>query len=228
MVQEPSLSISELEWLRFRVVASRQHFGVPGSLVGRSMMMRPVSQEHLLRSGTRVSAIGASWIVLGVTENSLALLAFGAVGILDVVGSVTLVGHFVHARAHGAMSEHLERLALRVVTAGLVAVGIATADANVLRLVEHARGNGSALGVVLAGVSCLALTGFSLRKRYVAVRLPSVALLADSRLSAIGALLAVVAVGGTAATQALGWWRADPVAALMIAIIAGWLGVGMA
>lgn len=198
--------------------------------------MRPVSQEHLLRSGTRVSAIGASWtviastagIVLGVTENSLALVAFGAVGILDVVGSVTLVVHFVHARAHGAMSEHLERLALRVVTAGLVAVGIATAVASVLRLVEHARGNGSALGVVLAGVSCLALTGFSLRKRYVAVRLPSVALLADSRLSAIGALLAVVAVGGTAATQALGWWWADPVAALMIAIIAGWLGVVMA
>jgi divalent metal cation (Fe/Co/Zn/Cd) transporter len=67
-----------------------------------------------------------------------------------------------------------------------------------------------------------------LRKRYVAVRLPSGALLADSRLSAIGALLAVVAVGGTAATQALGWWWADPVAALMIAIIAGWLGVVMA
>ena len=29
--------------------------------------MRPVSQEHLLRSGTRVSAIGASWTVIAST-----------------------------------------------------------------------------------------------------------------------------------------------------------------
>lgn len=198
--------------------------------------MRPVSQEHLLRSGTRVSAIGAAWtviastagIVLGLTEGSLALVAFGAVGILDVVGSVTLVVHFVHARAHGAISEHLERLALRVVTVGLVAVGISTAVVSVLRLVGHSEGSGSVPGVVLAGVSCLALTVFSLRKRYVATRLPSAALLADSRLSAIGALLAVVAVGGTAATKVLGWWWADPAAALVIALIAGWLGVVMA
>jgi divalent metal cation (Fe/Co/Zn/Cd) transporter len=198
--------------------------------------MRPVNQEHLLKSGIRVSAIGASWtvvastagIVLGLTEGSLALVAFGAVGMLDVVGSITLVVHFVHARAHGAISDRLERLALRVVTAGLVAVGIATAAVSVMRLVEHSHGNGSAPGVVLASVSCVALTVFSLRKRHVAIRLPSDALLADSRLSAIGALLAVVAVGGTAATQALGWWWADPAAALLIAVIAGWLGVVMA
>jgi divalent metal cation (Fe/Co/Zn/Cd) transporter len=82
-------------------------------------------------------------------------------------------------------------------------------------------------GVALAGASLVALSTLSWRKHHVAVRIPSDALLADSRLSAIGAVLAAVTLAGTGATRSLGWWWADPVAACAIAVVAGRLGMVM-
>lgn len=195
--------------------------------------MPATSQADLLRSALRVSATSAAWtvaasaaaIVIGLTGDSLALVAFGIVGILDCVASVALVAHFRDARS-GGTAEHLERLALRVVTIGLVMVGVVTAVVSVLHLLDS-KGSSSSLGsVVLAGASFVALSVLSLRKRHVSLRLPSHALLADSHLSAVGAILAAVTLAGTAASRSLGWWWADPAAALTIAV--GAIGLGIA
>jgi divalent metal cation (Fe/Co/Zn/Cd) transporter len=193
--------------------------------------MPATSEADLLRSALRVSAASAIWtliasaaaIVIGLTGHAIALVAFGTVGVLDCAASVVLVAHFRNARA-GGTAERLERVALRVVTAGLVTVGVATTVVSVLHLL-HRRATASSLAsVLLAAVSLIALALLSLRKRHVAVRLASHALLADSRLSAVGAVLAAVTLGGTAASSSLGWWWADPVAALAIAT--GAVGLG--
>jgi divalent metal cation (Fe/Co/Zn/Cd) transporter len=79
--------------------------------------------------------------------------------------------------------------------------------------------------VVLAAVSVVALTAIALRKRYIAVRLPSDGLRADGNLSAVGATLAGVTVVGTGMAEIFDWWWADPLAALLIACGAIVLGV---
>jgi divalent metal cation (Fe/Co/Zn/Cd) transporter len=189
-------------------------------------------QSHQLHSAFLVSAISAVWtllasaaaIVIGLAGDSLALVAFGVVGILDCTASVALVAHFRDARS-GGTAEHLERIALRIVTVGLVAVGVVTGVVSTMHLVDRRETDGSYLNVALAAVSFVALTVLAARKHHIAVRLPSHALLADSHLSAVGAVLAAVTLGGTAASSSLGWWWADPVAALAIAIVAIGLGV---
>jgi divalent metal cation (Fe/Co/Zn/Cd) transporter len=194
--------------------------------------MSAASRDDLVRSALRVSAISAGWtlaastaaVVLGLVDNSLALVAFGVVGILDCAGSVALVAHFRDARS-GGTAEHLERIALHVITAGLIAVGLATTAASVVHLLDESTATSSTTGVILAAVSLVVLSVLSLRKRHVAERLPSHALRADSHLSAIGAVLAAVTLAGTAATNSLGWWWADPAAALAIAVVA--IGLGM-
>lgn len=196
--------------------------------------MSAASRDDLVRSALHISAISAGWtlaastaaVVIGLASNSLALIAFGVVGILDCAGSVALVAHFRDARSGGS-AEHLERIALHVITAGLVAVGIATAVVSVMHLVDESSATSSSAGVVLAAVSLVVLSMLSWRKRHVAARLPSHALRADSHLSAIGAVLAAVTLGGTVATSSLGWWWADPAAALAIAAVAVSLGVTM-
>ena len=197
------------------------------------MQLEAMPGGHL-RAGVRVSVVSIAWtvvsstaaIVLGIASGSLALIVFGAAGVLDAVGSVSLVVHFRHALRHEAFSQRHERIALRLVTAGLVAVGGLTAVESGRRLVEGVRPHGAAAGIVLTGASVLVLGLLSRRKRHIAGNIPSRALLADGWLSATGALLAAVTVAGTALSASFGWWWADPTAAGLVAL--GAVGIAAA
>src|SRR5438309_1989096 len=87
-----------------------------------------------LRAGLRISLVSIIWTVatssaavaIGIATNSLVVIAFGLTGLLDAAASVTLAMHFRHALKHEMASDRHERLALRLVTIGLLSVGLAT------------------------------------------------------------------------------------------------------
>jgi len=183
-------------------------------------------------SALRVSATSAAWtliasvlaIAIGVADESLALITFGAVQLFDFAADVVLVIHFRAARK-GRDAEHLERVVLRIVSAGLTAVGVAAVVFSVGHLTDHQAAHSSTAAIILAAVSCASLALLAFRKRQIAQRLPSRALHADGQLSAVGAVLAAVALKGAALNRAFDWWWADPVAALIIGAGAVALGV---
>jgi divalent metal cation (Fe/Co/Zn/Cd) transporter len=189
------------------------------------VQLEAMPSDHL-RAGLRVSAVSIVWtvlssttaIVLGIGAGSLVLVVFGAAGLLDAAGSVSLMVHFRHALRHEEFSQRHERLALRLVTGGLLAVGGLTAVESGRRLVEGTHPQAAAGGVMVAGASGLVLGSLSRRKRHIAGNIPSRALLADGWLSATGALLAAVTVAGTGLSATLGWWWADPIAAGAVAL----------
>lgn len=189
--------------------------------------------EDALRSAFRVSVASLLWTVatsttavaIGASQNSLVLVAFGLTGVLDSAGSAVLAVHFRHALHHEAFSERHERLALRVVTIGLMVVGTLTTLESARRLVTSVHAESVAAGVVLAAVSAIVLALLSSRKRRVAREVDSRALLADGWLSATGALLGLVTVAGTGITSAFDWWWVDPVAAAAVAVGAVIAGV---
>jgi divalent metal cation (Fe/Co/Zn/Cd) transporter len=198
--------------------------------------MPPVSAQQLRHRGLRVSVVSAAWTILasaagigiGIAHRSVALVAFGAVGFLDAAGSITLAIHFRLFSTDVDRADRVERVALRVITTGLFMVGIATAVASIARLVGSDESEHSVAGAAIAGASTCVLAVLALRKRRLALRIPSHALLADSHLSAIGAVLAAVTLTGTLADDAFGWSWADPVAALCVAVIAARLGIEIA
>jgi len=51
--------------------------------------------------------------------------------------------------------------------------------------------------------------------------LGSRALRGDGTLSGVGAAIALLAIAGLLANRTLGWWWADPTAALVVAAVAG-------
>lgn len=179
-----------------------------------------------VRSGLRASAASIGWtlcasaatLVFGLASRSVVLVAFGAVGLCDAAGSAALVVHFRHALRHEAISDHHERVAHRVVLAGLVIVGTATAAASVLRLAAGGRTHEPAAGIAVSAVSIAVLAALAWWKRRIAFRIPSQALLADSWLSLAGSLTATAAVLGTALNAVYGWWWIDPAAAITIAL----------
>ena len=177
-----------------------------------------------LRDGVRVSVISIAWttvssvlaIAIGVEASSLVLVAFGCTGLLDAAGSVALVVHFRHALRHETFSQRHERVAFVVVTGGLVLVAVATIVESVLRLRAGGSAEQSFAGAGLAAVSAVVLALLVRRKVALGRAIPSRALFADGMLSTTGALLAVVTLVGTV-LAGLGWWWADPVAALVVA-----------
>ena len=164
-------------------------------------------------------ASGGAAIALGVASHSAVLVAFGAIGFVDAAGSVALVYHFHHALRHDALAEHLERIAHRVVVTGLLLVGMGAAVVGVVRLVTGATADDSFVGTLLAAVSLAVLAVLSTRKQQIARRVGSPALLADGRLSAVGAAQAAVALFGTAA-RGFGWSSADAIAATVVGLLA--------
>lgn len=153
---------------------------------------------------------------LGVIANSLVLLAFGGIGLIDGAGSIALVIHFRHTVRHEVPSERHERAALTVVTVGLFVFGLSAGAESVHRLVTGDRTSGLIAGVVLAGLSAVALAVLARTKHRIAARVGSPALRADGWVSAVGSILAGVTLLGTGLAQAPSWAWADPAAATVV------------
>ncbi|MSO78853.1 MAG: hypothetical protein EXQ79_04520 [Acidimicrobiia bacterium] len=190
-------------------------------------------RQTLIRSGVRVSVASTVWtlvastagILVGIEFASLTLISFGGVGILDAAGSTTLAVHFRLAHSDSEHTNRVEQVAFAIITIGLISVGVVTAAVSVLHLVDGSVARPSDAGIAIAGASVCVLGVLALRKRWLALRIPSHALLADSHLSAIGSVLAAVTLAGTVTTSAAGWTWADPAAALCVAVIAARLGL---
>ncbi|MEP7054313.1 MAG: cation transporter [Actinomycetota bacterium] len=170
----------------------------------------------------------AAEVAIGVSHHVLTLVVFGLAGLLDAAGSATLVLHFRHALRHDVMSGPHERRATVVIGSGLFALGGLTCVESVRRLVSGHVGQGghaAPAGTAIAVFSIVVLAALAVSKRRVGLRVGSAALVADSWLSASGALLATIAVVGAALGGHPDRWWVDPVAALTIAVVAAGYGV---
>jgi divalent metal cation (Fe/Co/Zn/Cd) transporter len=180
-----------------------------------------------------VSAQSAVWSVvasivsigLGLHSHTSVLVAFGAIGFVDAIGSIALVYHFHHGLRHDRLSERLESLAHRIVLVGLFVVGSAAVIGGVVRLFAGGSSEASDAGVIVAAVSLVVLTILSARKQMLARRVSSNALRSDGHLSAIGAMQAAITMLGTAATRWLDWSWADAAATAVVGCVAATLAV---
>lgn len=188
------------------------------------------------RAGLRVSWVSLLWSAVmaaaaaafGLAAASPTLLGFGAVGLLDGVGSTGLVMHFRHALRNEAIHEQYERLVFNIVTGGLAVTGLSTIGLSLYGLVHHWTSAATPPGSALSAVSCIVLALLARRKLKVAEAVGSRALRSDGWVSATGATLSAVALAGTSfyAVSGLGW--IDPAAAIVVAVGALWLSATLA
>jgi divalent metal cation (Fe/Co/Zn/Cd) transporter len=180
------------------------------------------------RAGRRISAISIAWtfvgssfaISFGVSSGSAALVAFGLVGFVDLVGSVALVHHFRHALRTDALSDHFEQRAHRIVTIGLLTIGSVTIVAGAARLARGHVPESTLADILISSVSLVGLTVLAAGKVRIARAIPSAALRADGFLSGIGAAQALVVLAGIVAERLLSWHWADDTAALVVGLVA--------
>lgn len=163
-----------------------------------------------------IEAIGA--LAAGVLASSSALLGFGLDSVVEVSSAAAVAWQY-SARVH-AVREAREHTALRVTAVAFFALAAAVGADSVRALLGSGYPGHSRVGIALAGLSLVVMPVLSLAQRRAGRRLGSASAVADSRQTLLCTYLSAVLLVGLLANLALGWWWADPAAALVIAVVA--------
>jgi divalent metal cation (Fe/Co/Zn/Cd) transporter len=161
---------------------------------------------------------GGLAIAVAAGAGSPSLIGFGLDAIVDATASAVLVWRFRVEASDEARAQKIEAIALRVVGIALVCAGVYVSLRSVQVLADRSRPEASGLGLTLSAASAIVLPFLALAKFRVAERLDSVALRSDSLLTGAAGLLALFSLTAIA-LDAIGLWWADPIAALLIAVI---------
>jgi cation diffusion facilitator family transporter len=181
-----------------------------------------------LRQGLLLEYLTVGWnIVEGViavaaalASGSVALLGFGIDSFVETSSGAIMIWRLRAEQTRpGEEVERLEHRARRLVAVSLFALAafVALDAARTLWNGEHPEF--SAVGVMLAAVSMLVMLWLARAKRRAAAKLGSKAMEADAFQTTACWWLSVATLVGVGLNGLLGWWWADPVAALAIAAL---------
>lgn len=173
--------------------------------------------EYLTIGWNVVEAIVA--VGAGLVASSIALVGFGFDSTIEVAAASVLVWQF-RAELQGGANEEREQRALRMIAVTFfLLAGYVTFEA-LRTLFTQKTPESSVVGIVLASLSLVAMPTLAWFKRKTALQMGSRTLLADSAETFLCAWLSAILLGGLLLNSTLGWWWADPVAALGIAYLA--------
>ena len=168
-----------------------------------------------------VVAIGA-----GVIAGSVALIGFGADSAIEVISALGLLWRLHKAGPHAAVSEETaaEKRALYVVAITFFLLASYITWEAVTSLVRREEPLTSPVGIILAALSLLVMTGLAAFKQRVGKQIGSRALVADSKETWVCSYLSLSLLLGTGAYALFGWWWADPMGALAMLPVILWQG----
>ena len=160
----------------------------------------------------------------GLIAGSVALIGFGVDSAIEVTASVAAQWR-LRADIDPVRRERVERVTYRVIGASFVVLAAYVAVDSVKTLWWHEAPEVSPVGLVILVLSGLVMPVLARAKRQVAHALQSRALEADAAQTSLCAYLSVIALVGVGLNAALGWWWADPAAALAMVPIIGKEGI---
>ncbi|MGW0615276.1 cation transporter [Streptomyces sp. NPDC002788] len=169
-------------------------------------------------------------LTAGTLASSTALIGFGLDSVIEVSSAAAVAWQF-SARDH-AVREARERTTLRIISVSFfLLAAYVTVDA-VRALTGTSEAERSLTGIVLAALSLAVMPFLSATQRRAGRELGSASAVADSKQTLLCTYLSAVLLAGLILNATLGWSWADPVAALVIAVIAvkegrdAWQGKG--
>jgi divalent metal cation (Fe/Co/Zn/Cd) transporter len=186
------------------------------------------SRSELVRRGLWLNYVTIGYntveaivaLAAGLVAGSVALVGFGVDSGIELTASVAAQWR-LRADLDSDRRERVERVTHRVIGASFLALAAYVAVEGVATLWEREAPDASTVGLVILILSVLVMPVLARAKRHVARALQSRALEADAAQTSLCAYLSVIALAGVGLNAALGWWWADPVAAIvMVPVIA--------
>jgi divalent metal cation (Fe/Co/Zn/Cd) transporter len=167
---------------------------------------------------------GVLSIAAGVLAGSIALVGFGIDSLIELTAGVAALWR-LHVDADTDRRERTERLTLRVIGLCFLALALYVGADAVRALAARIAPEQSRLGIVIACASLLVMPFLARAKRSIAMQLESGALAAEAKQTLVCTWLSAILLGGLLLNAMLGWWWADPAAALAMVPLIGWEGV---
>jgi cation diffusion facilitator family transporter len=186
-----------------------------------SVVAAPDERGALVRRGLRLNYLTLAYnaleavvsIAAGLVAGSVALLSFGIDSVIEVTSSAAAQWRLRTDRDR-ERRERVERQAHRVIGGSFLVLAVYVAYESATTLWYREQPERSLLGVAILALSVVVMPVLARAKRRVARTLGSGALEAEATQTSLCAYLSVIALGGVGLNAALGWWWADPVAAL--------------
>ncbi|MFI6700106.1 cation transporter [Streptomyces sp. NPDC050509] len=169
-------------------------------------------------------------ITAGTIASSTALIGFGLDSVIEVSSAAAVAWQF-SATEHAAR-EAREKTTLRIIAVSFFALALYVTVDSVRALTGTGEAGHSIPGIVLAALSLAIMPFLSAAQRKAGRELGSASAVADSKQTLLCTYLSAVLLVGLLANLTLGWSWADPIAALVIAVIAAkegrdaWQGKG--
>jgi divalent metal cation (Fe/Co/Zn/Cd) transporter len=158
-------------------------------------------------------------VAAGVVAGSVALVGFGVDSGIEVTASIAAQWR-LRSDLDPERRERVERVTYRVIGGSFLALAAYITVESVTTLWLREAPEPSIVGLIILVMSVLVMPVLAGAKRRVARALASRALEADAMQTSICAYLSVIALAGVALNTFLGWWWADPLAALaMVPIV---------
>ena len=170
---------------------------------------------------------GGVALAAGTVASSAALIGFGLDSLIEVSSAAAVAWQFA-----GRDPEARERTAMRLIALSFFALAAYVTVHSALSLLGHGEAAHSPVGLALTAVSLVVMPVLSYAQRRTGRELGSRSAVADSRQTLLCTYLSAVVLVGLGLNSVLGWWWADPVAALVVAGIAvkegrgAWRGEG--
>jgi divalent metal cation (Fe/Co/Zn/Cd) transporter len=176
----------------------------------------------LARRGRRLEYFTIAWnslegliaIGAGAVAGSISLVGFGVDSFIEVTSGAAVLWRMSGDDA--ARRERREAITLRIVGVCFLALAAYVGYEAVKDLISGSPAAPSGVGIALAAVSLVVMPLLSRAKRHVAKGLASGAMRADARQTDFCAYLSAILLAGLALNLTVGWWWADPVAALVM------------
>lgn len=153
-------------------------------------------------------------IVAGLLAHSVALVAFGLDSSVEVFVSLTVVWEL------RGVDRGREQRALRLIGVAYLVVAVYVGWDAIRALLGGNRPEPSPGGMLLLAGTVLVMGALGVAKLRVGRQLNSPTVVADGRFSLIDGSLAFAVLAGLVLTASFGWWWADGLLALVIAVVA--------
>ncbi|MDO9394952.1 MAG: cation transporter [Herbiconiux sp.] len=154
-------------------------------------------------------------IAAGTAASSGALIGFGLDSTIEVLSAAAVAWQFTRKDP-----ERWEKGTLRVIALAFFALALYVGASAVLTLTRAVDVEHSTVGIVLTALSVVIMPFLSLAERRTGRELGSATAIADSKQTLICTYLSAAVLIGLLLNTLLGWWWADPIAALVIVAFA--------
>lgn len=187
--------------------------------LGRSEQRALIARVKLISwlSLMWMTAEGVIGTAAGIMANSIALIGYGVDSTIAGVASAIIIWRFSGDRVD---SDNAEARAQRIVAITFFLLAPYIIVTAIHHLVTGSEADASWVGIALAIVSVTLMPLFGRAKKRIGNRLQSHATTGEGLQNILCAYLSLAILFGLAANAILGLWWADPLVALVVAVVA--------